>query len=348
MRIVSVTMVKNEADIIELFVRNNLQYLSEMYIIEHQSNDRTLEILVNLRNEGLPIKIFSYNSYAYDQGALFSTMLNIIRDRGAADYVMFTDADELIYAPSREAFQNEILQFGDTSMNIASNDYVVKDTDVTTYAFPQDKMRFMSAAALPMGKCIVNLRLYQNMGLSVDEGGHYFFINGGRAGLPFLSGALLSHFRYRTREQLTSKIIIGCLSYMIRNTSMDTSGTGFHWFNPFNSFIASGDMNVFGFPTVNDWQIQSGQFLDRPIFYRGPLYYTRVNEVNTLNNLIDFFRRYITYNGEQWVRQDLMDLMNNIDRSNENIATATIARAARQYIIEKGARVYNPGNLQEI
>lgn len=348
MRIVSVSMIKNEADIIELFVRNNLQYLSEMYIIDHQSNDRTPEILRNLKNEGLPIRIYNYNSYAYDQGALFSTMLNTIRDSGAADYVMFTDSDELIYSPTRETFQNEILQMGDTSMNILSNDYVVKDTDVPAYLYPQDKMRYMSVLPLPLGKSIVNLKLYTNMGLSVDEGGHSFYVNGGRPYLPNLPCTLLSHFRYRTQEQLTSKILIGSLSYMIRSASMQYGSTGFHWFKIFNGYLSSGSTNEFTLPTISDVDIQNGQFVDKPIFYRGPLYYTRVNEVNPLNNLIDFFTKYLTYNGEQFARQDLIDLMNNVNRSNENDALSAITKAATQYIVNRGSACYNAGNLQEI
>lgn len=348
MRIVSVSMIKNEADIIELFVRNNLQYLSEMYIVDHQSNDRTVEILRSLKNEGFPIRIFSYNSYGLDQAAVFSTMLNKIKDSGVADYVMFTDSDELIYSPSKEAFQNEIAQMGETSMDILSNDYVVKDTDAGLYAFPHDKMRYMSAVPLPMGKCIVNLKLYTNESLSVDEGGHSYFVNGGRVSLPKLPRALLSHFRYRTHEQLISKIVLGSLSYMIRNISMQYGFIGYHWFSPFNNFIANGDMSGFTFPTISDLEIQSGQYVDRPIFFVGPLYYTRINEVNPLNNLIDFFRKYIAINGDQFIRTDLMDLMNNIDRSNENEALGIIARAVIQYIVEKGSMDYNAGNLQEI
>ena len=48
-------MVKNEMDIIESFVRYNVNYLDGMIILDNGSTDNTLNILKSLKNEGLPI-----------------------------------------------------------------------------------------------------------------------------------------------------------------------------------------------------------------------------------------------------------------------------------------------------
>jgi hypothetical protein len=41
MRVVGITMVKNEADIIEAFVRHNLRFLDALVVVEHASADGT-------------------------------------------------------------------------------------------------------------------------------------------------------------------------------------------------------------------------------------------------------------------------------------------------------------------
>jgi len=57
MRIASISVVKNESDIIESFVRYNLQHLDHMYIIDHNSADSTAAIINKLIGEKLPISL---------------------------------------------------------------------------------------------------------------------------------------------------------------------------------------------------------------------------------------------------------------------------------------------------
>lgn len=61
--IASITLVRNEADIIESFIRYNLQYLNVMFVVDKESSDRTVEIIRNLQKEGYPIYLdYDYNS----------------------------------------------------------------------------------------------------------------------------------------------------------------------------------------------------------------------------------------------------------------------------------------------
>jgi len=49
MKLVGVVMAKNEADVIEAFVRHNLRFLDRLLIIDHQSSDATANIVMALR-----------------------------------------------------------------------------------------------------------------------------------------------------------------------------------------------------------------------------------------------------------------------------------------------------------
>ena len=54
-KIFSITMVKNESDIIESFVRYNINIFNGMIILDNGSTDGTLKILKILESEGLPL-----------------------------------------------------------------------------------------------------------------------------------------------------------------------------------------------------------------------------------------------------------------------------------------------------
>jgi hypothetical protein len=57
MRLFGMAMLRNEADIVEAFVRHNLTILDGIAIVDHASFDGTTEILARLRSEGLPLRI---------------------------------------------------------------------------------------------------------------------------------------------------------------------------------------------------------------------------------------------------------------------------------------------------
>ena len=57
-----VAMVRDEADVIELFVRINARSVDHLYLIDHDSRDTTRELLMRLRSEGLPLSLLEENS----------------------------------------------------------------------------------------------------------------------------------------------------------------------------------------------------------------------------------------------------------------------------------------------
>ena len=100
---VGLSMVRNESDIIETFIRHNLTLLNELHVVDHNSSDNTREILTLLKQEGLPIHIYHYNELEYSQERILNQMMqHILNSDANIDYIFPLDADELIYCPSRE------------------------------------------------------------------------------------------------------------------------------------------------------------------------------------------------------------------------------------------------------
>src|SRR5258708_29763826 len=74
MRLFGVTMVRNEADIIEAFVRHNLISLDGLVLVDHGSFDGTAEILAKLQAEGLPLRVVRDADPAYPQSETMTTL----------------------------------------------------------------------------------------------------------------------------------------------------------------------------------------------------------------------------------------------------------------------------------
>ncbi len=94
-RIVSITWARNEADIIEAFVRHHAPMFDKMIIINHRSRDTTAETLRLLLAEGLPIDVRSDECFIHRQGEALTAVLEELRNE-PVDWVVPLDVDEFL------------------------------------------------------------------------------------------------------------------------------------------------------------------------------------------------------------------------------------------------------------
>ena len=95
-KIVLVSMVKNEADIIESFVRHSLTYADELIIADHQSSDGTWEILESLHDEGLPLILKRLYHVELAHREVMNGLTREAISSRHADLVLPFDADEFL------------------------------------------------------------------------------------------------------------------------------------------------------------------------------------------------------------------------------------------------------------
>ena len=105
----SVSMVRNEADIVEAFVRHNAAVLDGMAIIDHGSIDATLPILTALAREKLPLVLIKSATPGYLQEQITTATARDVFAQTGADFVVPLDADEFLKVPSRDAFDRALL-----------------------------------------------------------------------------------------------------------------------------------------------------------------------------------------------------------------------------------------------
>ena len=101
MRLWGVSMVRNESEIIEAFVRHNLTILDGMLIVDHNSTDRTLAILTALCAERLPLVVKRHEAPGYLQAEITTSAAREVFARTPADFVFPLDADEFLKVGSR-------------------------------------------------------------------------------------------------------------------------------------------------------------------------------------------------------------------------------------------------------
>jgi len=108
MKVWGVAMVRNEAAIIETFIRHNLTLLDGIAIVDHRSADDTVKIVNALAREGLPLMVFANDAVAYAQKEIMTTALRHVLARTGADYVFPLDADEFVKTPSRARMERAL------------------------------------------------------------------------------------------------------------------------------------------------------------------------------------------------------------------------------------------------
>ena len=92
-------MVRNEADVIEAFVRHHAEVLDEMIIVDHCSSDGTGELLKLLQPKVSRCPCARRHSLVHRQNVILTALMREAATSGGADWVMPLDADEFLVAP---------------------------------------------------------------------------------------------------------------------------------------------------------------------------------------------------------------------------------------------------------
>jgi hypothetical protein len=215
---VGVSVVKNEADIIEANIRHNLRYLDRMIVFDHDSCDATPRILQSLAAEGLPITLLTRRTdrheFAFWQGEFMTALARLAFEQHGADYVFPIDADEFLDAPARETIEAALGACPNEIANIEWRTYVPGLGDVGQH--PLESLRWRIETAVPALPKIVISRRVMAREWMVGRGNH-FFCNRAGSELSIHSAASvegfgLAHLPFRSPQQLMAKVLVGWLS----------------------------------------------------------------------------------------------------------------------------------------
>lgn len=243
-------MVRNEADIIETFIRYNLQFLDEMIIVLHAPADGTDRIVADLKREGLPIVIEHNRELAFRKCAWMNTIARDVLAQKRADFLFMLDADEFIKTPSREFLERAIdaIPLGATAV-LRWESYVPSPDDAANEINPLKRIQHRcSKESQPVCKVIVNAHFGADHTLAIAEGNHAVIRRIRGAEIPVrhvtFRGLSLAHFPVRSASQLLTKAMIGTWSRWLQNGGVDKqmhiSG---HWVQFYQELMHGGNIS---------------------------------------------------------------------------------------------------------
>jgi hypothetical protein len=247
MRLVGVALVRNEADIIESFVRTNLILLDALVIIVHRATDGTREILQALAGEGLPLTLGEVQEESFDQERHTNAAARLAFKDMAADFVFPIDADEFIRAGDRRELENALAALPPANAGaLPWHTYMSTEGDSASIVVPERIVhRFeITPGALDLDFCkVVVGRWYAaSAAARIVEGNHAVFaptqVRTVRCG-----GVTLCHFPVRSNEQLASKAALGWLGQLVSGRPVEASSISSHWRRVFERLKQDGRLS---------------------------------------------------------------------------------------------------------
>ncbi len=226
-RIIGISCVRNEADIIEWMIRYNLKFIDELHVIDNLSTDATTEILQSLQKEGLPLHLHTSDDHTHPQERVMAKLAAQLASAGQVDFLIPLDADELIDIASKEALLQELVKIPPGNAGaVAWKTFQPNPSANPELAYFRQMTRFRSHEHAWQSKLILSAQACGVYDWSAGCHNAFHQVTGG----PILRFDLkfnLAHYPVRSAEQLAKKVIVG--SQALELKSNKCQGEGAHW-----------------------------------------------------------------------------------------------------------------------
>lgn len=229
MKIAAISMVKNESDIIELFIKINSRFFDAIYILDHGSTDSTAQIVRLMKKSGYNVYYTLLNDKIYNQSKITTSAIRQIAQLDLYDYLMPLDADEFI--------PDEKIGLIRDFLSERHGDLDVGYFPWKTYC-PINRKYFEAEAPLydnfkarrielsQFYKVIVTNRLGKFC--TIAMGNHDITTQEETGALKrHIIPSFLIHAPIRSQEQIISKAVLGSHSFKLKKDRVP--GEGFHW-----------------------------------------------------------------------------------------------------------------------
>ena len=246
MRLIGVAMVRNEADIVEAFVRHNLRFLDHLVVVDHSSSDATAEILRRLRDEGLPLTVGLDASIEFHQGRVLSAAMKQALERHGGDYGFALDADEFVATPSREALERDLARIPQDGIGYLRWTLHVPDRAARDDAHPFERMRLrIDDARVTMCKVVVPRAFASMPARWIDSGNHWVFDAPAGGPQRVVEGTpldtRLAHLPFRSVAQTTQKVVLGHFAHRLQfGSGAETANINWHWRHAYQRILSRG------------------------------------------------------------------------------------------------------------
>ncbi len=263
MRLVAVAIVKNEADIIEAFVRHALAWVDHLLVFDHESTDGTREILLALRAEGLPLRLFTDDALGHIQEYRSNYLSRLAVREHQADWIVPLDADEFLCGLDRAALEADLAtSHPGHSRSLTLLNYLYTDADRAAVLNPVLRLQYSEPQRSPTRKVMVSAALALDESVTAIMGSHAL-VRGGQKlpDQPLNEAFHLAHFPLRSPEHQLLRIVFPQLQKFSHGKTHEDIGTH----NRLGFQLLSEDPDLFLAVT----QRPAASLKHQPIAYRG-------------------------------------------------------------------------------
>lgn len=288
-KVFSISMVKNEADIIESFVRYHLHILDGMVILDHGSTDNTPNILEKIQSEGLPIFVKRNVDIQYNQAEITTKLLYETIDQHNPDLVFCLDADEFITCPYSSGNPRQLINTLDLNelYHVDLLRYFPEKVENKDELFIPKKLIQCQKEIEHGHKVVISKNIVKKYLPEVMMGNHgcsFNKVNANDLKSYMINGLFLAHYPIRSIEHLKSKVLTGWISNLTRHNRHEVEGH--HWrtmFNKLKGNINTEDFHeIFNIPPLEKKPINLS-------FCKGiEIKYTMPDEINGIKNLLEY------------------------------------------------------------
>jgi hypothetical protein len=231
-KIAAVCMVRNESDIIELFLKINSRSFDEFFILDHLSSDTTPVIINELQKTGLKINYIKLTDGAYIQSEYTTAAVRKIAMLNQFDYIFPIDADEFVSFDNSNSLYEIIANSIDVNEAAAVPwvTYCPISADYFNRRAPlYENFRKRRVEPEQYHKVILGNEYAKTC--TISQGNHSAS-NGnipacGRNGHTKILPIELNHVPVRSAEQIIRKAIVG--SYAVALKKNRAPRESFHW-----------------------------------------------------------------------------------------------------------------------
>ncbi|VAX15656.1 hypothetical protein MNBD_NITROSPINAE04-40 [hydrothermal vent metagenome] len=268
MRIIGVSVIKNESDILETFVRHNLGYLDALVVLENKSSDKSRQILERLALEGLPLIILDDPEIAHKQSEKLTGLIKKVAGIYNPDWIIPLDADEFLNPNEGETMESVLADLPEGSVGqmqwrtyvpTASDDSGEKD--VVKRIKNRRAMEFCKYYKVIIPKSVFNEKPF-----IVNDGSHA--VRSGDESYRFdhyiVNALSLAHFPVRSSDQVLTKALVGWLALLCHS---DRAGSGWHWRNMYERFaqdlsVSADDLHDLAANYISDEKEESVELIE--------------------------------------------------------------------------------------
>lgn len=242
-RVLSLSMVKNEQDIIEPFIRHTARLVDCMIILDNASVDETRRIAMDCARELGTVIVADSEEFGYTQSERMTRLLHQCQSGFFADFVLLLDADEFLGTETRAALLAALETIPPNGVGLLPwQTFVLAPGAVAATQDPPRSIRWRRAAETPpFRKAVLRLDGTHRPDLLIGQGNHGVVATDGEAPpAVHLDDLALLHFPVRSRHQFAAKGVVGWMAYLAKDPAARHKDQGFQWREAFDRIVSPG------------------------------------------------------------------------------------------------------------